>query len=156
MHWGHSSIAVTGHPSHSWQSSCLCIQHLLSLLSAPQFPLTHWSGVPSPLHSSKFLVLDGHLAKKCRGACVTMEGCYLPCKDTIQQKITGQETEYAWLTLVCHVDLHQGTPSPRQPCRSPSAISSSGMKMQNDKPLPCGVSPRALTFPIPSLLPQTP
>lgn len=60
----------------------------------------------------------------------------------------GQEAEYAWVTPVCHVDSHQGTPSPRQPSRLLPANSSSGMKMQSDKPLPCGVFPRGSAFPI--------
>ena len=58
----------------------------------------------------------------------------------------GQEAEYAWVTPVCHVDSHQGTPSPRQPSRLLPANSSWEMKMQNNKPLPCGIFPRGLAF----------
>lgn len=43
--------------------------------------------VPSPLHSSKALsCCVVTWLRECRGACATMEGCHLPCKDTIQQK----------------------------------------------------------------------
>lgn len=59
----------------------------------------------------------------------------------------GEAAEYAWVTPVRHVDSHQGTPSPRQPSRLLPANSSSGVKTQNDKPLPRGVFPRGLASP---------
>lgn len=128
----------------------------------PQAPLctslsSHTAESPFPTPQPKPpLMLDGHLAETCRGASA-MGGSYLPCKDTIQKKTNPRSGNRVCLSNpACHVDLHQGTPSPRQPSRSPFAISSSGMKMQNDKPWSCGVFPRALTFPIQSPLPQAP
>lgn len=145
------------HCSHSWQSPCLHIHHSLSLLSAPHFLLTHsWeSFFHSTTQNSSCVGWSSGWEMQGRNffPVPPWKAVTCPARTQSNKKSQGRKQEYAWVSPVCHVDLHQGTPSPRQPSRSPSAISNSGMKMKNDKPLPCGVFPRALIFPLQSLLP---
>lgn len=148
QHCSHRSPPPTAGSHH------VCTSTIPSVSSLHHTFLSHTAESPFPSLQCKTPLVGWSPGWEMQGS--LCHGRLLPALQGHSQKIPGQEAEYAWVTPACHVGLHQGTPSPRQPSGSPSAISSSGMKMQNDKPLSCGVFPRALTFPIQSLLPQTP
>lgn len=122
----------------------------LCLLPAVRWLLPHsWEPLPRSTvkRESKTPLALGGCLKKVEMSVPGWKAVICPIRAQSNRKLQpGQETEYAWAIPACHVDSHQGTPSPRQPSRLVRPNSSSGMTMQSDRPLPCGVFPRGLSF----------